>query len=410
MARRLTLLLVMVLLAACGGPEEPTPDATQTRAAVAQAVAATLTAGVPTAAPTPTTSATPRPPTPTLTQAPTATPALSLTPSVTPTPTLRPSDRALLDYLTLFAPVANVIWASVADPSDAVTPADYADRVGALCEDLEAMTVPAGAEEMHNAFEMVSNRVHVWHLNRALALMNPDSFEEYMAAADLAAKQMLEWHPQYLSARDLLLARLGVTAESVGFQDVAYTATPRPTSTPSPTKPPPTPVPTKAPTPTPVLQLLADSLTDFSGGQGQNSWEWLFAARDSFDWRQMSYDGWCYLSSEAVARICADQGAPGRTNDVAWLYKAEVDGRLLFRVTAHKLEAVGDDIDISVYRHTNRLYTWSLKQGDTKGFTSQFELNVNGGEMIFFTMHISTSWREFKYDPNAFRVQVYLRE
>jgi len=410
MARSLVLIALALLLAACGGAARPTPDATATRAAVDRAVAATLTAHVPTLTSTPTPTATPRTPSPTPTRAATATPTASLTPSVTPTPTLRPADQALLEYLKLFAPAASEIWASVADPSEQVTSAEYAKRVGALCEALEGMTVPASAEEMHSTFETVANRVYVWHLNRAVALTNPDLFEEHMAAADLAAQQMLEPYPEYLSARDLLLARLKVSAESMGFDDKAFAATPRPTSTASPTSRPATPAPTKAPTPTAALPLLADSLTDFTGGQGQNSWEFLFAARDSFVWKQMSYDGQCYFSSEPVARICADHGAPGRTNDIAWLYRAEAGGRLVFRVTAHKLEAVGDDIAISVYRHLQRVYVWTLNQGDTTGFTKQFELDVSGGEMIFFTMHISTRWREFKYDPNAFRVQVYLKQ
>ena len=108
--------------------------------------------------------------------------------------------------------------------------------------------------------------------------------------------------------------------------------------------------------------------------------------------------------------MCADQGAPDAKNDIAWLYQAETSGKLVFRVSGHKVEAQGDDIEIGVYRHLNRLYAWTLEQGDTQGFTDQFELDVNGGEMFFFTMHISTRWREFKYDPNVFRVQVYLKQ
>jgi hypothetical protein len=101
--------------------------------------------------------------------------------------------------------------------------------------------------------------------------------------------------------------------------------------------------------------------------------------------------------------------APGGTHDIAWLYKTEQSGKLLVRVTAHEVNAEGDDIRIGAYRHTNKLYEWSLNAGDTTGFAKQFELDVNGGELFFFTMHISSTWRGFRYDPNAFQVQVYLK-
>jgi hypothetical protein len=179
-----------------------------------------------------------------------------------------------------------------------------------------------------------------------------------------------------------------------------------------------TPIPTKVKTPTPTatartsLQLIADSQADFTGGQGQNSWEYLFAARDTFNWKQLTFDGSCYrvTSGEPLMGICADQGAPGLEGDIAWLYKAETSGRLLFRVTARKAEASGDDIEICAYRHTSQLKEWDLDQGDTMGFTDEFEVDANGGEMFFFTMQVSSIWREFKDDPNLFRVQVFLKQ
>jgi hypothetical protein len=174
----------------------------------------------------------------------------------------------------------------------------------------------------------------------------------------------------------------------------------------------PTPKPSKAPTSTPSAQLLADSQADFTGGQGQNSWEYLFSeGRDSFNWKQMGFDGSCYQSpfSEERIRICADHGAPGANGDIAWLYKAETSGKLLFKVTAKKAAAQGDDIEIKVFRHTEDLKTWHLDQGDTVGITKQFEVDANGGEMFFFTMQVSSTSREFKYDPNIFRVQVFVK-
>jgi hypothetical protein len=192
--------------------------------------------------------------------------------------------------------------------------------------------------------------------------------------------------------------------------DATSAGGPAPTAT---KKPAATAQPTKGPTSTPAMQLLADNQADFTGGQGQNSWEYLFSeGRQSFNWKQMGFDGSCYRSpfAEEQMRICPDHGAPGVRGDIAWLYKAEVTGKLLFKVTAHKVEDQGDDIEIKAYRHTNPVHTWRLDGGDKQGFTKQFELDLDGGEMIFFTMQVRSTWREFRYDPNAFRIQVYLTQ
>jgi hypothetical protein len=277
------------------------------------------------------------------------------------------------------------------------------------------MTVPQAAKRMHNAFELATLSVMLWHTYKWGAILHPDQFTEYWNAANDAGDEATAYYfYEYQPALIVLLFEYGLSEESLGFSDsgdATPSALPQPTKpssiTPQPTKPP------SPPTPTPSMKILADSQADFTGGQGQNSWEYLFSeGRDTFNWKQMGFDGSCWRSpfqSEQM-RICPDHGAPGAGGDIAWLYKAEQSGRLVFKVTAKKSESQGDDIEIKVYRHTTKLQEWDLNAGDTQGLAKQFELDVNGGEMFFFTLQVDSTWREFKYDPTLFRVQVYAKE
>ena len=91
MTRHKALLLLVLVLSACGGPATPTPDAVATQIAVEEAAHATMTASVPTATATPAPTETPTAtstPTPTATATPTETPTSTATPE--PTPTLIP--------------------------------------------------------------------------------------------------------------------------------------------------------------------------------------------------------------------------------------------------------------------------------------------------------------------------------
>ena len=82
MKHYLILTLMLCLLIGCGGEPAPTPDTVATQVAQAQAVAATLTAAVPTATEAPTAS-----PTPTMTETPEST--MTPVPSETPVPLLQ---------------------------------------------------------------------------------------------------------------------------------------------------------------------------------------------------------------------------------------------------------------------------------------------------------------------------------
>lgn len=52
--------------------------------------------------------------------------------------------------------------------------------------------------------------------------------------------------------------------------------------------------------------------------------------------------------------------------------------------------------------------SWS--QGHLHGFARQFGLDINNGEFLFFSMQVGSVDREFQYDLNVFRVQVYLQD
>jgi hypothetical protein len=79
MIRYLMLVLIMLMLAACGGPATPTPDGVATRVAFEQAVAATLTAEAPA---------------PTATTVPTSIPTGTAVPPASPTPPPVPATTA----------------------------------------------------------------------------------------------------------------------------------------------------------------------------------------------------------------------------------------------------------------------------------------------------------------------------
>ena len=433
MKRYLFLTLMLCLLLGCGGEPAPTPDTVATQVAQAQAVAATLTAAA-----VPTSTSTPEP---TDTSAPTNTPTITNTPSPTLSPTPRPTRR----------------------PTDTPRPTSTPTPLPGIgqsvhCDDMYEIIVlrEFSFEEVVAEPPMgVYGRVYFQLTNLQSQTDSLGLFDEELQVAGRLNGKWVQFPATTLGtslgdkldgwydwAEDLppgipvkMIAIFDVNpavtdwvlvfAPEEGFDPVcevqirlegefeaSSTATPRPVATSANTASP-TSSPTKAPTPTASMQLLADSQADFTGGQGQNSWEYLFSeGRDSFNWKQMSFDGSCYRSpfTEEEMRICPDHGAPGAGGDIAWLYKAEASGALVFKVTAKKAETPGDDIEIKVYRHTEDIKEWDLDEGDTAGITKQFEVNANGGEMFFFTMQVQSIWREFQYDPNIFRVQVYLKE
>jgi len=89
--RRLCCLSFLLVLAACAGDPTPTPDPVATQVAIERAVAATLTAKVPTATNTPADTATPAA-TETLTPTETPTPTPPPSPTPTPSPSPAPTD------------------------------------------------------------------------------------------------------------------------------------------------------------------------------------------------------------------------------------------------------------------------------------------------------------------------------
>jgi hypothetical protein len=440
MNRCLIVIIVLLSLAACGGSPAPTPDVIATQVAQAQAVAATLTAAAaPTATLTPTVTNTPTPtPTPSLT--PTPSPTVIPTSTYTPSPTLSPTPRPTLTPTrtrpptytpTPFPGVGQTVKCGgayeltvlrefsienlVADPPMGVYGRVYfkltnlQPRTESLLWNdellvkgkLDGRWVEFEATILGVNYREKSNGWNAWleDLPPGVPVKMIATFDVNPKATDwvfvLAPKELLD----PICEVEVLLSRSGAPTSVPGS---GPTATSKPA-----------PQPTRTQAPTPAMQLLADSQADFTGSQGQNSWEYLFSeGRDTFNWKQMDFDGSCWrgpFENEQV-RICPDHGAPGAKGDIAWLYKAETSGKLVFKVTAKKTEAQGDDIEIRVYRHTNLLDTWYLDEGETQGFTRQFELDANGGEMFFFTMQVSSTWREFKYDPTVFRVQVYVKQ
>ncbi len=166
-----------------------------------------------TAMPTETPTQTPLPPTNTTEPADTPRP----TPSPTPKPSKTLVDQALVTYLKQFATIANEIWGSF--PGEAgIASQTYVDKLDPLIKRLDEMAVPDEAEGMHLAFQVVASNVIIYHHERVGALLFPDQFYDHMAAADRAGQEALTWYyREYMPARNALLSRIGLSAESVGF-------------------------------------------------------------------------------------------------------------------------------------------------------------------------------------------------
>jgi hypothetical protein len=425
MRRCLILVVVFLSLIACGGPSTPTPDVIATQVSQAQAVAATLTAAAPTHTSTPTATYTPTAThTSTATATPTDTPGPVPTkaPSRTPTPTEIPIGK--IGEAMRCGDFYEIVVLEGLDWSGHSTEPPKGQYVAVRYEVTNLQSQTDSFNMFDPVFALAGWLDGQW-LQFDATTAGPSALDKYERGwsawwddlpprVPVKAMAVFDVNPSvtdwglYFGPVDgfkrLCEVFIRLEDSTDGTPKATVALTKKATAAPKPTQEP--------PTATPTMQLLADSQADFTGSQGQNSWEYLFAARDTFDWKQLTFDGSCYrvTSGEPRMGICADQGAPGVGGDIAWLYKAETSGRLLFKVTAHKVEASGDDIKIRVYQHTTLLGEWDLDQGDRKGFTQQFELDANGGEMFFFTMQVSSRWREFKDDPNIFRVQVYLKE
>jgi hypothetical protein len=168
----------------------------------------------------------------------------------------------------------------------------------------------------------------------------------------------------------------------------SQTPTPAPIATKAPVASPP---PTSTPTPAP----LANSVDEFSGGQGQNNWQYQWSkGRDSFDWVDMQFDGNCWRAPktgdrvwEDYVRICPTSAHPGVEGDITWRWTSEVSGPIQVEVFARKIDAQGGDgVEVVVYRNTEEIKRWSLAASDTLGFTQQFGLDVKQGDYLFFVL------------------------
>jgi len=438
--RKLSVLLGLAWLLAACHPVEPTPDAIGTQVAVAQAVAATLTAAAiptatqtPTATRTPTATETPSPtntPTLTHTPSPTNSPTVTYTPSptlsptpiptYTPTRTPRPTPTPRLGTRENPLPLGE---AGVFDVDFAGTPLTVQLRVAKVIRGSRASKLIKSSygycDTLEGQQECILVHIVIDYLKGPDD--EPVSFGffdfaavtdrgSYLEEADVGVGEQLPYlygkgyPPLHIEGWKAWQIRKGLDLPTLLFWPglevawdmgievpVVYLSLTKPERAVSGSEAIATETPWSTPVPpaaTPSMQLLADSQADFTGGQGQHSWEYLFSeGRDTFNWKQMTFDGSCYRApfEGGQVRICADHGAPGAEGDIAWLYKAETSGKLVFKVTAKKAEAQGDDIEIGVYRHTNHLATWDLDQGDTAGIAKQFEVDANGGEMFFFT-------------------------
>ena len=188
------------------------------------------------------------------------------------------------------------------------------------------------------------------------------------------------------------------------------TATPiieTPTSLSTPTE---TLTPTPQPTATAILipQPVADSTRQFSSVQGASRWQYQWSlGRDSFDWREMVYDGTCWRTTndETSMQICQDTAHPGLSGDIAWRWTSNLTGDIRASISARKLDtAGGDGVTIHLFRNLEQVNSWHLPFDDSRGIDETITVNVNPDDYLFFVLKMNQNPVN---DLTAFQAQIY---
>jgi hypothetical protein len=152
-----------------------------------------------------------------------------------------------------------------------------------------------------------------------------------------------------------------------------------------------TPAPTSTSTRVLQPQLLADTLADFSSGQGK--WEYLWSPPGENRWSSMVYEsrqyGACWYNQDYI-RICPEAAHPGNGADVAWRWTSNVSGPLQIELSVAKKDTGGDGVLIYVQHYTTNnivfpLFSGSLAGGDKRGFkeTLTVETIMPGDQLLF---------------------------
>lgn len=121
----------------------------------------------------------------------------------------------------------------------------------------------------------------------------------------------------------------------------------------------------------------------------------------------MRFDGACWRTNnwEKDVRICKDSGHPGWSGDIAWRWTSEVSGRVRVKVSAKKIDTGGGDgVEVFVYRNLGEIKHWHLGARDSKGFTKEFQIDINQGDFLFFVLRVGGNSLN---DHTGFRAQVY---
>ena len=133
--------------------------------------------------------------------------------------------------------------------------------------------------------------------------------------------------------------------------------------------------------------MIADSLADFTGYQGRNSWWFLYSVgRNNFEWREMRGGGNnpdCYRTDQPDTIICPDFARPGFSGDVALQYKSEVGGTIKIEVNLNlRNPANNRGVNVYLYRHLQQLRAYTLTASNTK-LEDSIVQNVAEGEFFF---------------------------
>lgn len=153
--------------------------------------------------------------------------------------------------------------------------------------------------------------------------------------------------------------------------------------------------------------LIADSLADFSGYQGRNSWWFLYSVgRNNFEWREMRGGGnnpECYRTDQPDNVICSDFARPGFSGDVALQYKSEVGGTIKIEIELSlRNQPNNQGVNVYLYRHLQQLRAYRLTTLDAR-LTDSVVQDVAEGEFFFLVFRANNGDER---DEVGFRMRV----
>jgi hypothetical protein len=160
----------------------------------------------------------------------------------------------------------------------------------------------------------------------------------------------------------------------------------------------------------PAAAQIANSVTEFSGTQGQNSWNYGFYDRtndaggvynaltdfqlmtqfDGTTWKVQNGTFWTFLSAD-TAHPNGTTTSGGRLPVEQWAirrYTSEVAGTINISGTLAKVQGQtgGNGVTGRIFVDGVEVFTQNIAGSDTTGVNYSFNMNVSGGSLVDFAL------------------------